>query len=295
MRHFKVRVAGGRSVMVRDTDGPDSGESAVMYFHGTPGSRLEPAFGDAISQRLGVRVISFDRPGYGESDSAATTLRIVADDIGAIADAVGVERFATFGWSGGGPFALASAAAHGDRVTRVGVSGGLAPMQEMPGARDALTENDLLALSHLPAEPERAADEFLAGNRELLDGMMSVRDDAAAPWVDWMWADSDPEVVADKDARRSLWVSFREGLRQGPMAIAWDNVAFVGPWGFELADVVSPVHLWYGTRDAMAPQANGEWLAKTLPHAELTLVEGEGHLLPLRHWEEMLQSVTTGD
>ncbi|MEE2035081.1 alpha/beta fold hydrolase [Rhodococcus chondri] len=290
MNELEIPV-GGRSVMVRDTGNAEG--VPVVYFHGTPGSRLEVGFGDEVAARMGVRVISFDRPGYGRSDVAESTLGLVAGDVEAVVDKLGVGRFAAFGWSGGGPFALATAATMGDRVTRVGVSGGLAPVQQMPGARDALNENDLLALSFLPDEPTRAAAQFSAGNREMLDAMVSVKDDEQAPWIDWMWAESDPEVTTDHAARQALFVSFRESLRQGPMGIAWDNVAFVGPWGFDLHDVSSPVHLWYGGCDRMAPPANGEWLAAQLPDAELVLYAGEGHLLPLRHWEEMLQTVTT--
>ena len=288
MDELEITV-GGRSVMVRD-NGNTVGVP-VMYFHGTPGSRLEPGFGDDIAEQMGVRVISFDRPGYGRSDAAASTLRSVALDVEAIVDTLDVGRFAAFGWSGGGPFALATAAALSDRVTRVGVSGGPAPVQEMPGARNTLTRDDLQALSYLPDEPTRAAEQFAAGNRTLLDAMLAVRDDQQAPWIDWMWAASDPEVITDPAARLALFVSFRESLRQGPMGIAWDNVAFVGPWGFDLGGVSSPVHLWYGGRDEMTPPANGEWLAKQLPNAELVLYDGEGHLLPLRHWKEMLRAM----
>lgn len=291
MNELEVRV-GSRSVMVRDTGNVDG--VPVIHFHGTPGSRLEACFVDPIAATVGVRVLSFDRPGYGRSDAAATSLDLVARDVEAIVNKLGVDRFAAFGWSGGGPFALATAAALGDRVTRVGVSGGPAPVQQIPDAWDALTEGDLLALSYLPDEPSRAAEQFFTGNRELLETMVSVRDDERAPWIDWMWATSDPEVITDDGARRALFISFQESLRQGPMGIAWDNVAFVGPWGFDLDDVSSPVHLWYGGRDEMVPQANGKWLAQHLPNAELLHYDGEGHLLPLRHWEEMLRTVATG-
>ncbi|MBS9373993.1 2-hydroxy-6-oxononadienedioate/2-hydroxy-6-oxononatrienedioate hydrolase [Rhodococcus sp. B50] len=276
--------------MVRDAG--DEHGFPLVYFHGTPGSRLEVGFGDEIALGTGVRVISFDRPGYGRSAACATDLGLVARDVEAVLDSLEVGNFAAFGWSGGGPFALAAAAVLGERVTRVGISGGPAPAQHVPEAREALTENDLLALSFLPDDPAKAADQFLAGNRQLLDAMMSMKDDETAPWIDWLWGESDPDVVAEPALRQALHVSFREALRQGPMAIAWDNVAFVGPWGFDIHDVSSPVHLWYGSRDMMAPPANGTWLAAELPNAELVLREREGHLLPLQHWEEMLRVVT---
>lgn len=285
-----VVPVGDRSIQVRETGAPDG--IPVVCFHGTPGSRLETDFGADAARRLSVRLIAFDRPGYGLSSAGPITLRSVARDVEAVVDALGVERFAAFGWSGGGPFALATAAILTDRVDRVGISGGPAPALEMPGARDALDENDRLALSFLPDDPDRAAEQFLIGNRELLDAMMSVLDDEQAPWIDWMWGSSDPAVVADPVSRHAVLVSFREALRQGPVPIAWDNVAFVGPWNVDLDDVSCPVDLWYGDRDEMVKQENGAWLRQRLAQAELTVFPGEGHLLPLGHWDEMLRALS---
>lgn len=288
----RVRVGeqGERSVAVHECGDP--GGTPLIHFHGTPGSRLEVDFGSELAERAGVRVIGFDRPGYGASDPGPISLGGVARDVAAIAEQLGLERFALSAWSGGAAFALATSAALPDRITRVGVSGGLAPFDQMPGARDSLTAADREALSHLPADPARAAELFLSGNVGSLDAMLSVRDDEAAPWIDWMFARSDAAVIADPAARRALFVNFHEALRQGAGAIAWDNVAFVGPWGFRVEDVAAPVLLWYGDDDEMAPPVNGRWLAEHLQQAHLTVYPGEGHLLPLAHWGEMLRDLT---
>ncbi|EFV93389.1 alpha/beta hydrolase fold protein [Dietzia cinnamea P4] len=280
---------GERVIAVYECGDPEG--SPVVHFHGTPGSRFEMDFGSSVAERAGVRVIGFDRPGYGRSSTGPISLRGIAGDVRAIADHLGVERFAVSAWSGGTAFALATAAALPERVIRAGVSGGLAPFEHMPEARAALTPDDLEALSHLPAHPDRAAASFLAGNSGLFEGMLSVRDDESAPWTDWMWADSDAAVIADAEKRHALFVNFHEALRQGAGAIAWDNVAFVGPWGFRVEEVRAPVHLWYGDRDGTAPPDHGRWLAAHLPDAHLTVFSGEGHLLPLSHWAEMLRAL----
>ncbi len=289
MTEFTVDID-GRGLRVRTVG--EASEPTIIHFHGTPGSRLELAFGDEIARRQGVRVVSFDRPGYGLSDPAPIGLTAVARDVEALADHLHLDRFAVFGWSGGGPFALATAATLPDRVRRVGVSGCPGPALEIPSAREQLTDNDIEALAHLPGEPGRAAQIFLDGNRELLDAMMSVRTDPDAPWVEWMWGASDPAVITETSVRRALFESFAEALKQGPDSIAWDNVAFVGPWDFRLTEVAAPVHLWYGTEDTMAVPAAGEWLASRLPDAELSVYSGEGHLLPFRHWSTMLSTLT---
>ncbi|SFE87025.1 alpha/beta fold hydrolase [Blastococcus tunisiensis] len=283
-------VLDGRTVRVRDAG--DRGGSPIVYFHGTPGSRRDVVFGDEVASELGVRVVSVDRPGYGGSDLAPFSLRSVARDAGAIADRLGLGRFAALGWSGGGPFALASAAVLGERVTGVGVAGGTAPFQLRPGAMAAFTDDDRRALSFLPGDPARAAEQFRVGNEEMLQLMVSVRDDEQAPWIDWLWGTSDPDVVSDPLLRRTLFSVLHEGLRQGPMGVAWDNVAWTGPWDVELADVRCPVELWYGEKDEMVPPADGEWLRDHLPDARLVTYAGEGHLVPMRHWAEIVGSLS---
>ena len=96
----------------------------LVYFHGTPGSRPDVGFGEDLVTELGVRVVSFDRPGHGRSDPSPFGLTRIAEDAEAIADLLGLERLALFGWSGGGPFALAASVVMDERVIRVGVASG---------------------------------------------------------------------------------------------------------------------------------------------------------------------------
>jgi pimeloyl-ACP methyl ester carboxylesterase len=92
------------------SSGHPSGE-AVFLLHGTPGSLLGPQPRGIYLYRLGIRMISYNRPGY--PGSARARGRVVADaaaDVEAIADHFGIDRFSVIGRSGGGPHALACAA-----------------------------------------------------------------------------------------------------------------------------------------------------------------------------------------
>lgn len=123
---FTVKTPDGRQLATQ-LDGDPEGRP-IFLLHGTPGSRLGPRPRSAVLHRLGVQLISFDRPGYGESDRLEG--RRVADaaaDVLAIADAYGLDRFAVVGRSGGGPHALACAALLPDRLTRAAVLVGIAP------------------------------------------------------------------------------------------------------------------------------------------------------------------------
>jgi pimeloyl-ACP methyl ester carboxylesterase len=288
MREIDV-VRDGRIVRVRDAGDPDG--PVVLYFHGTPGSRLDVAFGDEIAAAHNVRLISFDRPGYGESTPAPFRLAEGAADALAIADDLGVPRFATLGLSGGGPFALATAAVGGDRITRVGVASGAGPFQQVPGALDGLDDDDRHAVSLLPADPAAAAAAFAVGFEPLVKLFRSGDMKAIVSAFDDVLAPRDRELLASHFGA-FFAATMQEATRQGPEGGGWDNVAWIGPWNFDLNAVGCPVLLWYGTDDRMAPPVHGEWLQQNLPDARLILNEGEGHLGIYPHLAEMLTALT---
>jgi pimeloyl-ACP methyl ester carboxylesterase len=154
-------VVEDRTVRVRAVGDPEG--FPVLYFHGTPGSRLDLASGDDLVASAGVSLLSFDRPGYGGSSASPFGLCSVARDALAVADQLGVERFARLGLSGGDPFALATGVVGVDRVTRIGTPSGAGPFQEVPGALEQLSEVDVRAVALLLDSPAEAAATFASG------------------------------------------------------------------------------------------------------------------------------------
>jgi pimeloyl-ACP methyl ester carboxylesterase len=281
---------GDRVLLVRDAGDPDG--QPLVYFHGTPGSRLDLSFGEAAAERAGVRIVSFDRPGYGGSTAAPFGLAAVARDTGVVADHLGLSRFATLGQSGGGPFALGAAAVLGNRVTRVGVTSGAAPFQLVPGALDRLDENDQAAHAHLPGDPEAAARGFSAGFEPLRDLLQATDEEAAAGFEPFL-STSDVAVMSDPAVRAASIGSMREGLRNGTEGGGWDNVAWIGAWDIDLDEVRCPVFLWFGDEDRMASMAGGEWLNDNLHDAHLVRRAGEGHLGFVTHFDDVLDALVS--
>jgi len=281
---------GGRVLRVREAGEP--GGATVIYLHGTPGSRLGLSFGDQVAADRGVRLVSFDRPGYGGSTAAPFGLAAIAADVHAIADALGVERFATLGWSGGGPGALAAATVPGGRVTRVGVASGPGPFQRIPGTLDELDDNDRAALSLLPGDPAGAAAKFGTGF-EPLAGMLRA---SGGPGIASAFADllspRDSSVLADQRLAEAFEEAETEALRPGTSGGGWDNVSWIGEWDIDLNATTCPVLLWYGTDDRFAPPVHGQWLAEHLPQARLIMAEGEGHFGIFEHLGDMLDALT---
>jgi pimeloyl-ACP methyl ester carboxylesterase len=289
MRELEV-ARGDRVLRVRDAGDP--GGRVVIYFHGTPGSRLDLCFGERLAAERGVRIVSFDRPGYGGSTPAAFGLASVGADARAVADDLGVASFATLGVSGGGPGALAAAAVAGDRVARVGVASGAGPFQAVPGALDSLEDNDRAAVALLSGDPAAAASAFAAG----FEPLAALARESGGAGVLSAFADllsaRDSELMAEQRFAAAFAASMHEALRQGTGGGGWDNVSWVGEWDIDLRAVRCPALLWYGTDDRFAPPEHGLWLAQHLPDARLVMRDGEGHLGIYDHLGEMLDALT---
>jgi pimeloyl-ACP methyl ester carboxylesterase len=162
------------AITLRVRESGVAGGDPLIHFHGTPGSRLELAWAGEVVSAAGVRLIAFDRPGYGRSTQIPFSLASVARLALRVADRLGIERFRTTGWSGGGPFALATAAMGPERVQAVGVIAGVGPYQLIPGALETLSEGDRVAEELLPNDPNAAAAEFVKGFE--LSGALSKPD-----------------------------------------------------------------------------------------------------------------------
>jgi pimeloyl-ACP methyl ester carboxylesterase len=261
----------------------------LVYHHGTPSSRLEPSFADDLAAEMGVRVVSFDRPGYGGSSPTSFSLSSIARATATIADELGIDRFAVTGQSGGGPFALACAALLDDRVTRVGVTSGPGPFDRAPGLMDMLDENDTTALALLPDQDASAA-KFGAGFEPFRAlGRMSPPEIIGG--FRQMCSTRDNELLDDPRLARVLAEGLAISLAQGTSGAGWDNVSWVGPWDFDLADVRRPVDLWYGGEDKFCPAAVGPWLEENLPDATLHFRPGDGHLGVMDHTREVLETL----
>lgn len=279
-----VETGDGRRLSV-DVTGDLSG-SPVFLLHGTPGSRLGPRPRSLLLHRLGVQLISFDRPGYGGSDRLPG--RRVADaamDVAAIADAYGLDQFAVVGRSGGGPHALACAALLPERVSRAAVLVSLAPR----GA-DGLDWFGGMADSNVDAYagPAGRLDRVIA---RLIRTADIVRDDPASliATLQEEMTEDDRRVVADAGIRLGLMRAYAEALRESPYGWIDDVSAFRTEWGFDPASVSVPVLLWHGERDMFSPVSHSRWLGARIPDAMVVVKSDAAHFDALSVLPDVLQ------
>jgi pimeloyl-ACP methyl ester carboxylesterase len=285
-----VRTADGRRLAAAVYGDPDG--RPVFLLHGTPGSRLGPRPRSSVLHRLGVRLICFDRPGYGESDRLPG--RQVADaaaDVSAIADAFDLRTFAVAGRSGGAPHALACAALLPERTTKAALLVSVAP-------RDADGINWLAGMT----ESNMAEYQAVASGYEQIEAVTEAAADAVRADPASLLARIQPElpdpdlrVVADRGIRSLLLATYAEALRESAHGWIDDDLALHRPWGFDPATVTVPVLLWHGASDNLSPVSHAKWLAERIPGAAVVVQAGAAHFGALDVLPEILRWLTSGE
>jgi pimeloyl-ACP methyl ester carboxylesterase len=273
-----VRAGDGRMLAVEEAGDPDG--RPVLVHMGTPNSRHLYARNVADAARRGLRLISYDRPGYG--GSTPNPGRCAADcagDVRAICTELGIDRLAMWGISGGGPHVLACAALLPDLVAAAASLASPAPygaagldwFADM--GQDNVDDFRLLLTDETAARVklEKDREEILATSAaDLADGMKSLLTPTDA-------------AVLTGELAEYLAYSLHEGLAPGAQGLWDDGYAEAGPWGFELDQISVPVLLLHGRQDKFVPFGHGQWLAAQIPAVEARLLDHDGHLTLLEH------------
>lgn len=256
-----LRLDDGRTLRVYDT-GPGANAFTVLWHHGSPqtGALLEPLLHAAVSR--GIRLVSYARPNYrGSSELPGRTVASAAADVAAIADALALPPFTVMGASGGGPHALACGALLPGRVTAVACLASPAPFDPEPWWFEGMAADGASLRAALAG---RAARERFEETAEFDESSFNERDYAA---LAGNWASLGADVEAASEHGRGGLVD--------------DDLAYVAPWGFNVAEISVPVLLVQGGQDRVVPPAHATWLLQHCPDAELWLRPRDGHIAVL--------------
>jgi len=246
----------------------------VFLMHGTPGSRLGPKLRPSVLHQLGVRLVCYDRPGYGDSARRKDrTVASAAQDVEDIADHFKFESFSVVGRSGGAPHALATAALLSDRVEGVAALVTLAP-PEAPGLDWYSGMTDANIRDYTNADHDEAklieslrlqADRAKRNPGSMLD---NLRSQMTGP---------DRSAVRSSAIRALLTDTYREAMRVGPYGWIDDVLALRRDWGFEPGKILQPALFWHGEWDNFAPVSHTLWLAEQVVHAEVRIQRETAH------------------
>ncbi|MFF3487010.1 alpha/beta fold hydrolase [Streptomyces sp. NPDC002701] len=273
----------GRRLAFEEWGDPDG--TPVVLLHGTPGCRLGAVPHDLIGARPGVRFIAYDRPGYGDSDRGpGRRVAQAARDVAALADALGLGRFAVLGRAGGAPHALACAALLPARVRRVAALASTAPpvaegLNWFEGMAASCVEEFTRALTDPLDHADRLAARAAAIRADPAQFFASIRDGLT---------DSDRRIVSTPAVSDLLLRSYRAALRTSAYGWLDDHLALLSHWGFDPAGITRPVLLWHGAEDTFAPVGHFEWLARHIPRARPVLDPKGGHFSALEALPDVL-------
>lgn len=268
-----VQTPDGRDLCVES--GGDASGRPVLVHGGSPNSRHLQDSWLADAGGRGIHLISYDRPGYG--GSTAQPGRTVADcaaDVRTIAGALDIERLGVWGYSGGGPHALACAALLPDLVTAVATFASVAPYGA-PGLDffTGMGEENVEGFTLYQQDPEAARIKHGQDRSELLD---VTPEKLLEAWATLL-SPADAAVLTGELAS-FLVDCLKDGLAPGDQGWWDDGMADMAPWGFSLDAIAVPVQIWHGAQDKFVPFQHGQWLAENIPGAEAHLSEGDGHL-----------------
>lgn len=260
-------------------DGGDPGGFPVIGLHGTPGCRLSRWPDDGVYAGAGVRYVTTDRAGYGRS-TRHHGRRVVdeAADVLAVADALGLDRFAVVGGSGGGPHALACAALLGMRVTRVACQSSLAPVGTGGMTRRDWTAGMGPAFAAELGWAEEGEARVTRESQRIQQEMERALDEGAAVLADEGLSASDVAFLERPDLVDNWRRIVAEQSADGVGGMVDDTLAFARPWGFNLGLIAVPVLVTHGAQDVSCPVAHGRWLAARIRTSELRISDTGGHL-----------------
>ena len=284
MATFETVTTAGGATLEYLVSGPPDGP-VLLFQPGTPNSAVHFRCVVEPAAKLGLRTVSYSRPGYGQSTPRPG--RSVADavtDIETVLDALGAQQFVTLGWSGGGPHALAAGALLPERCQAVAVLAGVAPYPA-PG------------IDFFAGMCEDNVAEFgaaLAGTAELsplLDSfageLATVTGEGVIAAFAGLLSPVDRSALTGEFAEE-MAAALRRAVSNGIAGWRDDDLAFVKDWGFSLGRITVPVDIWQGRQDRMVPFEHGQWLAAKVPGAQAHLFATEGHLSMISQLPELL-------
>ena len=257
----------------------------IFVFHGNPNSRLLWGVIPGSPFLPDVRLIAPDRPGFGRSDFAegVTTLENWPNDVVALADSLGIRKFAVFGPSGGGPFALSCAWKIPDRLTTVGIFAGVGPL--VPE-----TETDIAAPVRMMWSKAPKLPGLFKLQMKFFAWLAKKYPKIYIKMILSEFGETDRKTYERLNIAELIRSDRNESYRQGGIG-TWYDAMIPANWPIPLNQIAARVLLWQGEVDISVPLAMGQYMAARIPNCEATFIKGAGHFWIFEHLSEMLQKV----
>lgn len=284
-----LTLQSGRKICFADYGDPEG--IALMYFHGWPSSRLQGLALHELCVKKGIRLIAPDRPGVGKSDlQPKRKLKDWPMDVEELADHLGWGDYSLMGVSGGGPYAVAVAAAFPNRIKKAAVVCGAPPLERFPDRSEMMW-------------PYRALMRVRPYAPFLIPGILRMShwisqypvDEPPMSWVMKWTSDADREAMAESDFDL-VTRSFREGVSAGTAGVQVDGDVYTSDWEIDFEKIAVPIEFWHGEEDKNIPFSMVKEYASWIPNSKMHSFPGEGHYsIIARSPEEVLENLRIGE
>jgi non-heme chloroperoxidase len=240
----------------------------VLFVHSLSLSSAMWGYQEAFLSDHGLRCVSFDRRGHGQSGASAPghNLNTFADDLRAVIDGADLHEAVLIGHSVGCGEIIRYLARHGTRrVAKVIL---LAPATPF--------------VLQTPANPFGAPAAYFE----------QMRDEWAADFPKWVHENKLPFFTADTSAPMMDWMEQELLKAHVPTAIAYHRAYAATDLRADLARIDRPVLILHGDRDVSAPlEITGRRTALGIPGAILKVYPGAAHGLFVTHREQVNRDI----
>ncbi|KAG8376701.1 hypothetical protein BUALT_Bualt09G0091300 [Buddleja alternifolia] len=288
----RIQLKDGRYLAYQEYGVPkDIAKHKIVFVHGFDSCRHDVSaitsyLSPDIVESKGIYIVSFDRPGYGESDPHPTrTLKSLAFDIEELADQLGLgSKFYVIGFSMGGQI-------------------GWTCLKYIPHRLAGAALIAPVANYWWPGIPSNMSQK--AFDQQLAQDQWALRVAHYVPWLNYWWNAQklfpclsliahSPRVLSNHDKElMPRVVSIRKEYQalvrqQGEFeSLHRDIMIGFGKWEFDPTDLKNAfsgsevsVHLWQGDEDMLVPVALQRYIANQLPWIKYHEVSGVGHMFP---------------
>jgi pimeloyl-ACP methyl ester carboxylesterase len=258
----------------------------VFHFHGSGGSRLERPANLSILTDLGIRYISIDRPGHGDSSpKQGRELLDWPEDVACIADYLAIDKFHVLGWSAGGPHALVCAYKMPERVISGAIVSGLGPA-DRPNPYEGY-KGFLKLLMILGRKIPKLVYVF----RRMAAKQINKSSEKMGEKFVKSLPEVDQKPFENSATKEMLIADIKEGYKQGGDGPARDDIIINSPWKFNIKEIQTRFDIWQGDSDVNVPVNQGMYQASLLPKNNFHLLKNRGHMLLLDEWNNVLSEL----
>lgn len=263
----------------------------IFYFHGGQESRLSSKFMDSTAKKLNIRIISPDRPGVGISTFQENRQFLDwGNDITELADFLGLNKYSIFGLSGGAPHVLACIISDSSRIENASIVSGATPY-DYKGTLKGMWFPVKLIHWFASWKKDKQLRKFIQND---FDGLVNKPEKRIKQFQNYLPTPDKKLMTEHPEYGWEFIEGSKESYRQGIDAVVQEWKLYVSDWQMELSTIHSPVSLWYGSSDKMAPTYRGHYYKKELPNSKLKVIDNEGHFSLIRnHLEEILTELKT--